>query len=307
MIIQEKPPLDEALLAHYGVKGMHWGIRKKRETSDRQTSSTAMVPAATKSEKKTYFGLTGKQIAIGATILVGVGVAAVVLKKSGALQMTDLAKGRHESTLSTGAEKIERILTKHADKPEMTFPMGQSFSRISKVAETELRNGTYATYTPKDVAAYKAFWPGGHHIDIKALGEIRAPDLKTRFDTMTELIDKKQDFTGGKTYRQYLAGKQRTRAARAWVRKASAAELAKHQYAELAGGSWGRGIGPVYLDALRKKGFSAMFDDTDSTNGLSDAAMVLINKNMFEITSNNKLSKLQLDQAYADYKRLLSS
>jgi hypothetical protein len=40
---------------------------------------------------------------------------------------------------------------------------------------------------------------------------------------------------------------------------------------------------------------------------LSDAAMVLINKNMFEITSNNKLSKLQLDQAYADYKRLLSS
>lgn len=26
---QEKPPLDEILLAHSGVKGMHWGVRKK--------------------------------------------------------------------------------------------------------------------------------------------------------------------------------------------------------------------------------------------------------------------------------------
>lgn len=33
MSIFEKPPLDEALLEHYGVKGMHWGVRKKRDSS----------------------------------------------------------------------------------------------------------------------------------------------------------------------------------------------------------------------------------------------------------------------------------
>jgi hypothetical protein len=28
MIVEDKPPLDEALLKHFGVKGMHWGVRK---------------------------------------------------------------------------------------------------------------------------------------------------------------------------------------------------------------------------------------------------------------------------------------
>lgn len=30
MTIQEKPPLDEALLMHFGVKGMKWGVHKER-------------------------------------------------------------------------------------------------------------------------------------------------------------------------------------------------------------------------------------------------------------------------------------
>lgn len=28
MIVSEKPPLDEALLIHYGVSGMKWGVRR---------------------------------------------------------------------------------------------------------------------------------------------------------------------------------------------------------------------------------------------------------------------------------------
>lgn len=35
----EKPPLDEALLAHHGVKGMKWGVHKKEETSGSSSSS----------------------------------------------------------------------------------------------------------------------------------------------------------------------------------------------------------------------------------------------------------------------------
>jgi hypothetical protein len=33
MLHEQKPPLDEALLVHYGVKGMHWGIRKEKPPS----------------------------------------------------------------------------------------------------------------------------------------------------------------------------------------------------------------------------------------------------------------------------------
>jgi hypothetical protein len=28
MIVSEKPPLDEALLIHYGIRGMKWGVRR---------------------------------------------------------------------------------------------------------------------------------------------------------------------------------------------------------------------------------------------------------------------------------------
>lgn len=33
MIVEEKPPLDEALLIHYGIKGMKWGARKGKSVT----------------------------------------------------------------------------------------------------------------------------------------------------------------------------------------------------------------------------------------------------------------------------------
>lgn len=32
----EKPPLDELTVQHFGVKGMHWGVRKEEVTGDIQ-------------------------------------------------------------------------------------------------------------------------------------------------------------------------------------------------------------------------------------------------------------------------------
>lgn len=60
MITQEKPPLDEALLAHYGVRGMKWGVRKSRESSD-----SVEKQRWTPEEKKAMV----KKVAIGAGVL----------------------------------------------------------------------------------------------------------------------------------------------------------------------------------------------------------------------------------------------
>jgi hypothetical protein len=45
MIYDQKPPLDEALLAHHGVKGMHWGVVHEPETTGRATSKKQTIPS----------------------------------------------------------------------------------------------------------------------------------------------------------------------------------------------------------------------------------------------------------------------
>jgi hypothetical protein len=54
MLHDQKPPLDEALLAHHGIKGMHWGVRKDGESSGYrlQTSAPKFEPGFSPATKK---------------------------------------------------------------------------------------------------------------------------------------------------------------------------------------------------------------------------------------------------------------
>lgn len=303
---EQKPPLDEALLAHFGIKGMHWGVRKKREDSGKRTRSSSNEESTTTKPKK-YFGLTKKQAIIGAGVLVGIGIAAVVLHKTGGYPLANLEKGLEQSTMHEGKKTFDELLIKHGETSASSFPKGHLFTRFSKTAETEVRNGAYSVYKPKDVANYTVGWTSKHKIKIETLGNIKTPSLKTRFDTMAELVDKRNPDLGNKTMRQYLIAQQSTRNARAWVKRASAEDLGKYQYSRMTGDVWEKSpIGKHYLARLRDKGYDAMIDDRD-TGSLAEAAMVLINKNMFQITSNHPVNRTDIDSAYEELKKLLSS
>jgi hypothetical protein len=57
VIIAEKPPLDEALLIHYGVKGMRWGQRSTRiEGVSRRTDHEASKDAQEFARAKLFYG-----------------------------------------------------------------------------------------------------------------------------------------------------------------------------------------------------------------------------------------------------------
>lgn len=302
---ENKPPLDEALLAHFGVKGMHWGVRKKREDSGEQTHNQSNEQQTTKPKK--YFGLTKKQAIIGAGVLVGIAITGVVLHKTGGYPLANLEKGLERSTMREGKHTLDELLIKHGETSASSFPKGHMFTRFSKTAETEVRNGAYSVYKPKDIANYTIGWTSKHKIKIEALGDIKTPSLKTRFDTMAELVDKRNPDLGNKTMRQYLMAQQSTRNAKAWVKRASAEELGKYQYSRMTGDVWEKSpIGKHYLASLRDKGYDAMIDDRD-TGGLAEAAMVLINKNMFQITSNHPVNRTDIDSAYEELQKLLSS
>jgi hypothetical protein len=60
MIYDQKPPLDEALLAHHGVKGMHWGIRKKDESSGSRPKKSPEETANENRNTKEYMAAADK-------------------------------------------------------------------------------------------------------------------------------------------------------------------------------------------------------------------------------------------------------
>ena len=88
--IDEKPPLNEDLLVHFGVKGMRWGHRKAQEKSaHRSSSSSASLP---KQQKSSRFSpeqkAKAKKVAIGVgvlTVAAGTAYAAYILNKNGKL------------------------------------------------------------------------------------------------------------------------------------------------------------------------------------------------------------------------------
>lgn len=222
-----------------------------------------------------------------------------------------MSKGFEESTLQHGKAEVDKLLAIHGDSKEMSFPKGQLFSRISNLAETEIRQGSYAVDTKIDVSNYRSFWQNPknrHEIKIEALSDIKLPSLKTRFETMAEIIDVPlSDSVKGETVRDIIVKQQSTRRAKYWARNVSAEELAKIKYAQISGGDWSRGIGKAFTDRLISKGYGAMLDDTDSTNNLAVSPKVLLNRGLFRIVSNNKMSKAEIDTAYKEFKTLMAS
>lgn len=289
-----------AFLSHHGVKGQHWGIRNKTEQKTSGTSKTNI---------KKHFGLTNKQIVIGSSILLGAVATSVILHKTG-LTPTKIMKQGYEESVEGKTTKslVETLVSKHGESTDEILPKGQIFTRLSKVSETEVRPGNYATYLPHDVARYMSTWGSDsnrHKIVIKALDDVKVPGLKTRFKTMGELLDKPMDSSveKGQTLRQYIINREPTWRSKVWARFAPSSELGKNVYAREIGGNWNTGIGKAFTQRLVSKGFGAMLDDNDSMN-LAKKPMVLLKSDLFKVVSNKQMSKSETDTAWKEFNRL---
>lgn len=73
----ENPPLNDDLLAHFGIKGMRWGRRKKRPDED---------------ERKKIFKNAdrNRKIAVGIAVIGGAAAVALIMSKRGRTKVTDV-------------------------------------------------------------------------------------------------------------------------------------------------------------------------------------------------------------------------
>jgi len=297
----------DVFLEHHGVKGQKWGIRNKKE--QKPIGVTPKTNTKKNFLEQKHFGVTNKQIAIGSSILIGAVAASVILNKTGLTPTKIMKQGFNESVEGrTTKSLVDTLLAKHGESTDEILPKGQIFTRVSTVAEKEVRPGAYATYLPHDVARYMSTWgseSNRHKIAIEALDDVKVPGLKTRFKTMGELLNKPMDDSvkKGQTLRQYIISREPTWRSKIWARFAPPAELGKHVYAREIGNNWNTGIGKAFTQRLIKTGYGAMLDDNDSIN-LAKKPMVLLKSDLFKVVSNKQMSKAEMDTAWETFNKL---
>ena len=291
---------DEAL-AHFGVKGMRWGVRNEDELSlgksKANINKTSDVtkkeydeliknqPKKTKAEiaksiakneanfkakfepndlntevNKKGWRPTKKQleiVGIGAAF-VGIAAASYYVNNKSLSKTTNLSAlaGKHCSVeeyqkLMSGS--ITRCLgekwsfTDYSwQRPELSFPEGHVFHRISMSAEQVLGNkGTYCVTSKEELARYIGTTSygvvGNHHITWTADTEIRVPKLSTVLKTAKEALSE----TSGK--------RVSSRKAFQW-------------YLLNSGGSWKFDDPEIskFFEKLAAKGYHAIIDETDA-------------------------------------------
>lgn len=81
-IVAEKPPLDDELLMHFGVKGMRWGHRNPDDPPNK-TSTT-------------------KKVAIGVGVVAGAAAAAYIISRRGKVPLDMSRKARMQRSVQAG-------------------------------------------------------------------------------------------------------------------------------------------------------------------------------------------------------------
>lgn len=136
--------MSEDYIAHFGVKGMKWGIRKKRETSGRKRSkkqnNDSRVQRILRSRKT--------KIAVGAAAVVGASFAGYfAYKKVGAIRATNarnaqLTNDFLKQVANISIPKVETIPIQRTSIPRVQVERTPIFNQSAK-GFSQLVNSSY--------------------------------------------------------------------------------------------------------------------------------------------------------------------
>lgn len=229
MIIQEKPPLDEDLLKHYGVKGMRWGVRKDYKNAVRNLSSVSEELNRRQEVKRRNSTLTEENY----------------------------------RNLNTKDRVIETgsVLKRVTRNPSAMLGKDPVYVSTNE-RDAELYRAIIPTWAEKKVVSKK--YQDHYELTIQATQRLKSPSEKARVDAYTALMATKSvDLgTGQKiTGRQYLIEAGLGDA----VKSMSNRQVALTYYGQLVAqqGMRNEALSTAYFKSLSKKGYNAIVDDND--------------------------------------------
>ncbi len=163
-----KPPLEDLYLEHYGVKGMKWGVRKKRPDEE---------------ARKRKFGPKAKKIAVTTAVIVGAVAVGYALQRSGGVKVSSLGgltdpKSSLYDTMTAGKKAATTTLKKPVNLSDFPSPnqmmaqarmagvRNETFKRINQ----DLTDATWRASANLSAQARKM---GPQATKIPSLDEIR--------------------------------------------------------------------------------------------------------------------------------------
>ena len=235
---EETQQIIEGSLAHFGVRGMQWGVRNRESRKERSHRNESQKPfrSAQLPELKTRLGQS--------------------LNRKGMTKDQYDKLGTKDITVKAG--KTLRRITRN---PDQNIVAGKLFvSRTMKDAQV------YRGVLPssKFLGSYRRPSEGYHEITFQVIKELKSPSEKERVDAFVRLMDAKVIKTATGTSvsgREWLTesgyGRQ--------VKKLDSLDLGMKYYQKFTkdNGLQNSPINSAYFKSLQKKGYNAVVDDND--------------------------------------------
>lgn len=303
MSLEVKPPLNEALLLHYGVKGMKWGVVNNDESSGDSKAKAAYLaipkPHFTAKERNAKTvkygenfvekfapsdessGLSPQQKkALIYGVVGGIAVAAIIggtiyAKKQGVSIPNPGLELYNKATQQSRLNAINAdFITKQSfDRKAFTLPAGHTFHRISGAAETGFGRVTYASHSPDDFNRYVSQLGHslGNRVTFKSKGAIKVPSLTDALETLRESMSSE-------------------------LGRAISQDETLSTYREIVGGKWDHPLTTNFFSSLTKKGFSALVDEMDA-GVISESPLVIFNHGSMGAKTSKRMTMKDIQKA----------
>lgn len=234
-------------LAHYGIKGMKWGIRKASSEVDRHAAKVAK--AEQKAQTKRLNAEMGE-----------------VLGRRFKLQFGQMSMSDYEKLSTKGK----------------SWASGSEFKRVVDGKNLNAPD-TYVSTNKQDAYNYRValgarFLGRGerHEITLKSVNRLTSPSAKERVDAFVELMDKPaiilengKAVSGREVLKRSGYGRD--------VRRLDSTQLGVKYYNEFLTSQWmDKPINTAYFNEIKKRGYNSLLDANDE-GIVSKEPLILLN------------------------------
>lgn len=309
-------------LFHFGVKGMRWGVRKRRETKGRKLKrkqdnvkekryvKKAAKQASTKGTKVAIaaiaFGCTALATAWFFSDTAHRDAFKSALKHVTGKGMRDPIK-KGDDVLVDVRKLTHKIAQGISPDKGLIIPKGQKISRITGNKNFSLKNhhgGLYAAFSEKDTTFYKLFVnpmdgkDGRHQVLMRNKKDLYIPSRATAENLYRDLMNNDKNYRKDinramyrmlykrnlETFEPEAAGNlARWQVQKIWTEKPNGFYIQNMVMAN-KGKAYRK-----YARKLAKAGYDGVLDYHDIEDKLSTAPIIITNKNKLKITKKEKL------------------